>query len=134
MKRILTLLALSASMLAAQTDRWVPFFAGSTGDTGYFDNETIRYSPSDDQYATAWVRVVESSGAYGILHIQVHATTRHARTLSFVKYDANHQQIDPTASYSATPWSDIVPESLADVLLNRLYRPKAPVPPAVRYE
>jgi hypothetical protein len=133
MKRILLALMILAAPLAAQNDtnRWVRFFSAANDSTGYLDNQTISYRPSDSQYATVWVRLVEPSGEYGLIHFEMHATTRHMRSLSYARYDANHQQI--TSSFDPSTWDDVIPESLADSLLHRLYRFPAPAPPTVRY-
>jgi hypothetical protein len=132
MKRILTLLVLSASLLGAQTaDRWIYFFAGAAGNSGYYDNQTVQYRASDDQYATAWVKVLEPSGEYGLIHFEVHAKTRHIRSLSGARYDASGQQLG--SSSQPTTWDEIIPDSMADVLFHRLYRVAAPAPPPARY-
>jgi hypothetical protein len=129
MKRILTLMIFSASLLGAQ-DRWVNFFIPAAGGAAYYDAETVHYRASDNQFVTAWVRVVEPDGGHTLLHVEVHATTRHMRSLWMVEYDANQRQI--ATGSSTTAWDDIVPESLADALFHRLYRVNAPAPPAVR--
>jgi hypothetical protein len=135
MKRIVLalMMILSASLLAAQTgDRWIHFFtATADGGTAYYDNQTVVYRAGDNQYATAWVKVAEPSGEFGMLHLEMHATSRHMRSLSYARYDASGKQV--TSSFEPTTWDDIIPESLADCLLHRLYRIGTPAPPSVRY-
>jgi hypothetical protein len=137
MKRILTLMILTATLLGAQTptaSRWAHFFVAADGDgsNGYYDTETVQYRASDNQYVTAWVKVVEKDGGWMSMHFELHATTRRARNLSWARYDASGQLLTSSKQQSSA-WDDIIPESLADLLLHRLYRFDKPAPPAVRY-
>jgi hypothetical protein len=131
MKRIvLALMMLTATLAAQPSDRWVRFFNATNHITGYYDNQTVTYRAGDNQYVTAWVKLVDPSGDYGVTHFEMHATTRRIRALSYARYDANNQQVTSVSEPDA--WADIIPESLADALLHRLYRLNTPAPPVVR--
>jgi hypothetical protein len=117
--RIAALAVVLAGMATAD-DRWVHFFDGGDRTSSDYDSETVQYRASN-KFVKVWVKDVDPSGTYVFIHIELYAPTQQWHALSMTKYDAKGAIIKSYSEPSPT-WDDIIPESLGDALLHRLFR------------
>jgi hypothetical protein len=128
MKRILLIIAAALALVSAasaQTDkRWVPI---SRNDRTCLDMQTIRYRPSDSNYATFWLKTKEKDGTVWRIRYELHRN-RLYRMLSSSVYDADGDII--RSSDKVTEWQELVPESVMETMYDYLF---SPAPRAERY-
>ncbi len=122
--------ALLAGGLTAQTTnndrRWVPV---SRNGRTYVDMQSIRYRPSDPNYATFWLKTNDKDGTVMLAQWEMHRNRLHR---SLVAYFYNAAGEMTNYSDKAGEWTELVPESVMEVMYDYLFPPSAKPAPTVR--